>query len=245
MPAEPAASPTRSRRPAWLPLVATLVVVALCIVAGNWQRGRLHQKQALAAALAEADRLPPIAMPVDARDWSALRFRRVSATGRYDAATQFLLDNRVHHGRVGYDVVTPLELADGHFVLVDRGFVASGGNRKVLPDAPPPTGTVEVQGRIALPPHGLVFGDVPPQGPFWAHLEPARYAERTGRQVLPVYVEASGPGAGEGLARDWPAPDLGTERHLSYMVQWYSFAALAAGLWIFFTVKRLSRRTSS
>jgi surfeit locus 1 family protein len=226
------------RRPAWIPLVATVVVVALCIVAGNWQRSRMHEKQALGAALAAADRLAPVSLPSAVDDWNAWRFRRVAATGHYDAATQFLLDNRVHDGRVGYDVITPLALAGGAWVLVDRGFVASGGNRQVLPDVPPPAGEVVVEGRIEVPPHGFVLGDVAPQGPFWAHLQPARYAERTSRRVLPVYLQASGQGAGPGLVRDWPAPDLGAEKHISYMVQWYSFAALAAGLWIYFTLRR-------
>jgi surfeit locus 1 family protein len=74
---------------------------------------------------------------------------------------------------------------------------------------------------------------------LWPHLDPARFASRTHRAVLPVYLQATGGAAGDsGLLRDWPEPDLGSERHLSYMVQWYTFAALAAGLWLYFTLRR-------
>jgi surfeit locus 1 family protein len=38
--------------------------------------------------------------------------------------------------------------------------------------------------------------------------------------------------------RDWPIPDAGIDTHLSYMIQWYTFAAMAAGLWLWFTFVR-------
>jgi len=216
-------------------------MVALCVTAGNWQRGRMHEKEALAAALAAADKLAPVPLPASAEDWSAWRYRRVVVDGRYDASDQFLLDNRVHAGRVGYEVVTPLALADGRYVLVDRGFVALGRDRAVLPQVPPPPGEARVEGRVEIAPTGFLIGNAPPQGVLWPHLDPARYAQRSRRSVLPVYVQASGGDAGEGLLRDWPPPDLGSEKHLGYMVQWYLFAALAAGLWAWFAWRRWRR----
>jgi surfeit locus 1 family protein len=240
------AVPTRDdapvRRPAWVPFVAMVAVVAVCIVAGNWQRGRMHEKDALRAALEAADRAPAVPLPSGADDWSAWRYRRVVAQGRYDAAYQFLVDNRVHDGRVGYDVVTPLALRNGAWILVDRGFVPAGRDRAALPAAPPPAGDVAVEGRIELPVHGYLVGNPPPSGLLWPHLDPAHFAEGTGRTVLPAFLQASGGDAGEGLACDWPAPDLGSEKHLGYMVQWYTFAALAAGLWLWFTLRRRRAR---
>jgi cytochrome oxidase assembly protein ShyY1 len=55
--------------------------------------------------------------------------------------------------------------------------------------------------------------------------------------VLPVVVEALDAPTSDGLARDWPMPDAGIEKHLGYMVQWYTFAAMAAGLWAWFTFR--------
>jgi len=200
----------------------------------------MHEKDALARALHVADEQPAVPLP-DVADWPSWRYRRVVASGRFDAGDQFLLDNRVHQGRVGYEIVTPLALRDGRFVLVDRGFVAAAPDRRMLPDAPPPPGDVRVEGRVEIAPSGFLFGNPPPQGVLWAHLDPERYAQRSGRSVLPVYLQASGGDAGAGLARDWPAPDLGSEKHLGYMVQWYLFATLAAGLWCWFAWKRWRR----
>jgi surfeit locus 1 family protein len=219
-----------------------VVLVTVCIVAGNWQHRRMLEKDALRQALDAANRAAPAALPSGADDWNAWRYRRVVAQGRYDASEQFLVDNRVHDGRVGYDVVTPLALRDGRWLLVDRGFAPAGRDRRDLPDAPPPAGDVTVEGRLEVPATGFLVGNPEPAGVLWPHLDPGRFAARTHRAVLPVYLQASGGAVGDGdLKRDWPAPDLGSERHLSYMVQWYTFAAMAAGLWLYFTLRR--RRT--
>ena len=105
----PAAAP--SRRSFLVPTLATMLAVALFVSAGLWQRDRMQQKQALRAVLDAAAAQAPAALPAP-DDWTAWRFRPVRVTGTFDAAHQVLIDNRVHGGRVGYDVVTPLTLAD-------------------------------------------------------------------------------------------------------------------------------------
>jgi surfeit locus 1 family protein len=233
-------------RPAVVPTLAMLAAVALFVAAGRWQQGRMHDKEALRAQLDAAQRLPPAAIATlpGAADWPALRFRPVVAVGVYRATAQILIDNRVHDGRAGYDVVAPLELPDGRAVLVDRGWVAQGATRAQLPDVPPPGGTVTVEGRLALPAaRYLELQRDAESGPVREHLDPARYAAATGIRVLPVVIEqTAAPQPDDGLVRDWPAPDFGSERHLIYMVQWYAFAALAVTLWIVLNVRRSTPR---
>ena len=60
--------------------------------------------------------------------------RRISVAGRWDAARQFLLDNRTRDGRAGYEVLTPLQLDDGRWLIVNRGWVSFSGYRERLPD---------------------------------------------------------------------------------------------------------------
>ncbi len=223
-----------------LPTLAMAAVVALCIAAGNWQRGRMAQKEALGERLAAAMAAPAVAMPAGADDWSAWRFRQVELAGRYDEPRQILIDNKVYAGRAGYHVVTPLLLADGRAVLVNRGFATGGATRRELPESRPPAGEVRVTGRINLPSLDYVeLAQAPPQGVVWQNLDPARYSAATGLAVLPIVVEATA--GDDGLVRDWPRPDAGTEKHRIYMLQWYAFAALAFGLWAWFTLIRRKR----
>lgn len=228
-----------ARRPALVPTLAAIAVVAVCVTAGLWQRDRMQQKLALRAQIETASRSEPVAMP-RVTDWAAWRFRPVRATGEFDAAHQILLDNRIRAGRVGYDVVAPLRLADGRVVLVERGWVAAGATRADIPDAPPPRGEVTVVGRINQPPSAYLelAADKAP-GRVWQNLDLARYAAATALTVLPVVIEQTAPAlAGDTLVRDWPAPDVGVEKHLSYMMQWFAFAATAVALWGYFTWRR-------
>ena len=225
------------RRPAWIPTLAAFAAIALFVTAGNWQHRRMLEKEAMHDRIVAAAALPPVALPATPRDWREWRYRQVVARGVYDAEHQILIDNRVHAGRVGFAVVTPLRLDDGRVVLVDRGFVPGGPSRSELPSAPPPAGRVAVSGRVDLPQRSPYARDGvgAPAGPVWQHLDPARFAEATGMRVLPVVLDAVG-AADPGLVGDHAIPAADSERNLSYMVQWYAFAAMAAGLWAWFTL---------
>jgi surfeit locus 1 family protein len=238
-----------ARRPAWIPTLAAFATVALCVTAGGWQHRRMLEKEAQQQAIAQAATLPALPLPKDVTDWNAWRFREVIVTGEFDARRQILVDNRVHEGRAGFDVVAPLALDDGRTVLVDRGWTPGGPTRATLPQVPPPTGRVSVRGRVEIPPAAYFeLGDsAAPSGVLWQHLDPARFARATGIDVLPVVVEALDAPAADGLARDWSMPDAGIDKHLGYMVQWYTFAAMAAGLWgwVSFSPRRGARRASA
>jgi surfeit locus 1 family protein len=231
--------------PRALPVLAVVGAVALFVAAGNWQGRRMHEKAALreqfdaasAQARVELAALPP------ATDWSALRYRSAVVSGEYDARSQILIDNRVHDSRAGYHVVTPLVLADGRTVLVNRGWTPLGASRAALPSVAPPRGNATVVGRIAIPTPGfLELAPTPTGGIVWQNLDLGRFTAATGLKVLPVIIEATGtPVPDDGLVRDWPAPDFGIEKHRIYMVQWYAFAALAIVLWLVYARRRAPR----
>jgi cytochrome oxidase assembly protein ShyY1 len=82
----------RTARPGWVPSAAALATVLLCIVAGNWQHRRMQEKEALQDTMRRAAALAPVALPAAVDDWSAWRFRQVTARGEYDARHQILID---------------------------------------------------------------------------------------------------------------------------------------------------------
>jgi surfeit locus 1 family protein len=212
-----------------------IVIVALTVAAGNWQGRRAAQKEMLAAEYAAAAAEPPVELEPADTDATRLLYRIVRATGEFDARRQLFIDNRVHAGRAGFEVVAPLRLLRGNrYVLVDRGWVAQGARRSDLPDVPPPAGVVTIVGRANLPAqHYLELGSERGAGPIWQNLDLERIAAATRLELLPIVIEQSDQGApADGLVRDRPAPDLGSEKNRSYMLQWYSFAALAVLLWL-------------
>jgi surfeit locus 1 family protein len=223
-----------------LPTLAALAAIAVFVAAGDWQGRRMAQKEALRAQFDAGEAAPAMPLPVAPEAWTALRYRVVEVAGEFDARRQILIDNKVHAGRAGYHVVAPLKLDDGRVILVNRGWAAQGATRAALPEAPPPTGRVAVTGRLNVPAAGYIELQAgAPSGTVWQNLDPARYAAATGLAVLPVVIEqAPQSGPADGLVREWPAPDFGIDKHRIYRMQWYAFALLTAGLWLYFRFRR-------
>ena len=229
----------RRFRPRLLPTFATIVAIAVFVAAGQWQYRRMELKQSLRMQFDAASAAAPARSLPDHADWATWRYRPVTITGTFDAARQILIDNKIDAGRAGYHVVTPFLLGDGRAVLVDRGWIPIGESRTQLPVIPPPGGTLAVQGRINLPtPNYVELAANARTGVVWENLDPARFAAATGLPVLPVVIEQTvATRSDDDLVRNWPAPDFGIDRHLIYMVQWYLFAATAAGLWLYFNLR--------
>ena len=108
----------------------TLAAVATALLTtrlGVWQLSRADEKITLQAAV-EQQALQPLleALPDDAQPAPTWHHRRVRLQGRWSSPHTVYLDNRQMNGRPGFFVVTPLVLADGRAVLVQRGWLPSG-----------------------------------------------------------------------------------------------------------------------
>lgn len=151
--------------PRWLGILAlTLAGAAVMVLLGNWQLHRYQLRHTtneridaaegiapapLADVLPAAGALPGTAggAPPADKAWT-----RITATGEYDGANVILIRSRTVDGNVGFEVVTPLRLADGTALLVDRGWVPPApGAATAVPQVPPvPTGQITVTGRVHL-----------------------------------------------------------------------------------------------
>ena len=189
-------------------VAATIAVVlaAGCVRLGVWQLQRLAQRRARNAVLAARMALPPLAvrgtLPLD-----SARERRVVARGAFDYSAELMWPGRSFEGTPGVALITPLRLADGAAVLIDRGWVPSPDAFHVDHAAYRESDTVTVGGFAFALPRGR--GDVNTAG------------------FLPYVVQMETPLPGvRGLPRRWPAPVLDDGPHLSYAIQWFSFAVI-------------------
>jgi surfeit locus 1 family protein len=229
-------------RPRLWPSLITLILLGILLSLGFWQLDRAEQKRALLAEYhgpgeATVIRLEPGTVSIDGR-----RYRFASAVGRYDPAHQFLLDNRVHRGRVGYHVLTPFKLRDSQVaVLVNRGWVPIEGDRTRLPDPHADEMPKTVKGRIRQPPTGgfMLGEEVPRRG--WPYriqrIDLDRLQRELGYTLLPVVLLLD-PEQPDGFARDWTPLRFGPERNVGYAVQWFG---LAAALLVIYLVVNLRR----
>ena len=65
----------------WLPALLILVVVAVTIRLGFWQRDRAHQKEALQASIARYEQAAPVDVGAQPMPLASIEFHRVRATG--------------------------------------------------------------------------------------------------------------------------------------------------------------------
>ena len=208
-----------------------LAGIALFMALGRWQLQRAEEKRALfegfAAGNVEAVDLPGGLAPVE-------RYRRMRASGRYDAGRQFLLDNMPRDGVPGVHVLTPLLRDDGSVVIVDRGWIAIGGDRAALPALPVGEAPRSVTGRADALPRPAVELEAPPASgwprlvsfPTTAELSAALDAS-VHPQVLLLDQEQP-----DGFVRDWRPPGMAPERHVGYAIQWFGLAATVAVTWL-------------
>ena len=229
----------RAFRPGVAPGVAAAAFIALAISLGNWQTRRAQEKLELGRRLDEGAKGPALSVPSSRLDASALERRRVSARGRFVTRATLFLDNKVLHGAAGYHVLTPLKLEGGEelHVLVNRGWIAAG-ERSTLPAVPTPENVQTIEGIAVTPSRRFV--ELAPEaasGSLRQNLVPEREEGRLGLGLQPFVIEQTSD-AQDGLVRDWERPDAGIERHRSYALQWYSFAALAAILYVVLSFKR-------
>ena len=240
-------------------LAAVLATALAGIRLGLWQLDRATQKEAAQSALERQSTLPPLDAAGLATTGPAATdqlHRRVRLAGRWQADATVWLENRPLDGRAGFAVVTPLVLdgsaADGRppAILVQRGWAPRRfDDRTALPPIATPTGPVVVEGTLeATPSRVLALGGpgdpaASAPGPIRQNVDAAGLARETGLRLLPATVLEADADANrdQGLARHWPPPSTGTDRHRAYAVQWFGLAAAVLALHVW---HRLHRRRS-
>lgn len=223
------------RSPRWLRFAGLAVLFAIaCGLLAWWQLSRREETlREIARVTANYDSaavpltaaLPTLNAFADGQKWLP-----VVMQGNYLVDQQVLVRNRPRNGQPGFEVLTPLLLADGSVFIVDRGWLPPGSAQDVPDSVPaPPAGTVQVVARLragepSIPGRSAPAGQV-------ATVQLPDLAARLGK---PSYTGAYGLLATESpAAATRPAaaerPSLDEGPHLSYALQWVAFALIGFG----------------
>lgn len=224
------------RTPRWLVghVVAALLAVAL-VNLGLWQLRRLDERREHNSLLAARTAAPvvDVAAEPEPADPDVLVYREGAATGTYVADEEVLVRSRSLNGSPGAWVLTPLLLADGRAVVVNRGWIPAVGHPTLPPDAAAPSGQVSVRGLLQATQRRGSFGPVdPPDGRLdtLARVDLERLGQQVAEPLYPLYLqlEAQEPPAGD-LPALVPPPPRDEGPHLSYAIQWFTFAVMGVG----------------
>ncbi|KGJ78584.1 sortase [Cryobacterium roopkundense] len=214
-------------------LALTMLFAAVCAGLGVWQLARRDEALSeLSKIDANFDSSPiPIAEALPSLDAFAesQKWLPVTMTGTYLVEDELLVRNRPLNIRPGFEVLTPLRLADGTVFVVDRGWLPTG-DRQDAPDVvpAPPTGQVTVVVRLKAGEPTL--NNRTASGNQIATIN---LTDVAGRLDTPTYTGAYGLLDSENPAplEDRPTAVVKPVRdegpHLSYAFQWFVFGLLA------------------
>lgn len=247
--------------------VLTLVGIALFIgfiSLGTWQVQRRAWKLDLIERTTERVHHAPVALPA-ASSWpqitaASAEYLPVQVQGVW-LDKQSVLSKAVTEDGAGFWLMTPLQLADGTQVLVNRGFTAEKNRSmwlKHIGEAGPSSQQATVIGllRMSEPGGGFLRENNADAG-LWFSRDVAAIAQAQGlKQAAPFFIDQGVPArnpahaqakADSAFAQDVLRPGMTvisfTNTHLVYALTWYGLALMVLlGAWL---VVRYERRGSS
>ncbi|WP_242224622.1 SURF1 family protein [Shinella zoogloeoides] len=225
--------PERSPRARYV-LTGCLFCLAVVFLAlGTWQVQRLFWKLNLIERVESRIHAAPVAAPARA-EWPNVarekdEYRRVTANGLFRHDRTALVQAVTERG-AGFWVLTPLVLADGSTLLVNRGFVPTD---RSSPEARLASeiaaGPVAVTGLLRMSePGGAFLRSNDPVSERWFSRDVSAIAAARGLEdVAPYFIDADATPNPGGLPIGGLTVVAFRNSHLVYALTWYALAAMS------------------
>lgn len=228
------ARPALRLQPNRVGLLFSLILIPFLLWLGNWQLQRAEEKRSIVALHADNQAAPRVELNT-LSDSTGLQYRRVIVAGQFRASPAFVIDNKVRHGRPGYEIAQVFVPSDGSpALLVNRGWLAAPLDRRQLPELQPVVGTVRIHGALYRRLSGGLQLDDRVEPPLAAlqrvgWLDVARVANWLDEPLFSyqLRLERDSPAA---LQTGWPVVAIYPQKHTGYAVQWFIMAAVLAVL---------------
>lgn len=224
-----------------------LVVIFFLASLGVWQLGRADQKQTLLAGASAKMRKAPISLEgllEDEQRMGDIRYTRVQVEGCFISDKQFLLDNQIKKGVVGYNVITPFVTQSKRLVLVDRGWVPQGISRELIPDLSLEKDCARFDATVYVPlGKAYALGGMDDGEITWPRiiqfLDFPAMGARLGQPALPFTLRMAPEGA-LGYKREWRVVSSAPGKHLAYAFQWFAMAIAVLVLMVLNAKRRVN-----
>jgi len=221
----------------WLILACVLLTIFGFVQLGLWQWGRAGEKLAAQEEfeqqqLLTAQPIENVDLTAADNDSAALKNLHVSLQGEYLNDREILITAQFFETQIGYEVVTPFRLTGSNqLVLVSRGWTSG-----ILPPNTPPS-TRPVEGPMSLT--AQVYVPDPDERTFASEIDASTWPLRIrsvemdvlqtilNEPLFPYLVRLTEDQPGM-LVRHWPETNADIDTHLSYALQWFTFAVMVA-----------------
>ena len=230
--------------------ICTLALLVLFVWLGFWQLERGDVRSEIENSLSIDDtEYMQVALPLSPlHEW---RYKKIKLQGMFLVEKQFLLDNQIRDGVVGYAVLTPFYVERSNvWVLVDRGWVPQGQDRNVLPDisfietAPTIPGSVYVPYDKSFSLGGIAEGEDGGWPRRIQFIDYQQLGQRLQLELQPFTLRLS-VDAPHGYRRDWAESQMSASKHYGYAFQWFAMAIAVLVLWWIYSIRPILNRTSN
>lgn len=225
----------------WLALLA-FPLFCLFISLGIWQLHRADEKALLLKTFSQRAHLAPFLID-NLPDQQDLRFYRIQLIGTFDNQHTFLLDNKIHNGKSGYEVYTPFRATGSDTsILVDRGFIPHTDNHHTLPDIPAITDETTITGMLNTPPPIAAPKEMMDNTSMhWplrvGYIDLHQVGDFLSKSLFP-YVLVIDPKHASAFDLQWEIIIMSPERHQGYALQWFAFALTLLILFVAMIIRR-------
>lgn len=236
------------RELAWPTALAAAMMAAL-IGLGVWQLDRLAWKDELTARIHARVKAPPTDLALAVDEWEGshdVEYVHARARGRFLHRHERYLYAPDPQLGPGVDVMTPLQLADGKLLWVNRGYVPDRLKAAETRAQAQIEGEVEVTGLLRasqVKPRFAPDNDVARNVWLWRDipaLTRSAFGDK-GATALPFMMEADAGQSPGGWPKGGVTRVVLMNDHLQYALTWFGLAITLAGVWGVYVLRRLRR----
>ena len=259
-----------------VPTIITLVCVVIMFALGAWQLERKAEKDARLVQISErknSDPLSPFELDKLILKNSAPHFANdlqdypITLSGQAFPDKLFYIDNKIHGGKVGFEIVMPVQLANtSSFILINMGWFQGTGSRGTRSSLPllekyelslfqeAKTDSVSANSSRNLTFNGVVkypsmnkmvqetntdYGEFPVLQQQLNMAEAAKHLGIHSGQKLLTYIVNIDPNPSSNLVRNWQPVVMAPEKHLGYAAQWFGLGIAALTIYLLSVLKMM------
>lgn len=232
-----------------LPLIATLITfgaVVIMFALGMWQLERAEEKSLRLLSIQKASQTDQISLQQALVNINHMMDMPISFDAQPDVTRFFMLDNKIHNGRVGYQVLLPLKTSSG-LLLANLGWLPGTQSRDILPSVSLDDKRVTYKGVVSFPSDNAMVNETASIDDNWPKLVQQIDFEiieaMYNAPFLPFVVQLDDE-PDSGFIRNWKPVVMAPEKHIAYGVQWFLLAFAAVIVFVIAQRKKFIRNNS-
>ena len=227
-------------------IILAVLFITLFTRLGYWQVQRADEKAKMVAAEEALAKQEPVNWVIGNK--LPLQYQRIKLKGNY-LTNIFLYDNQHYQHHLGYDVLSPLLLADGSLVMIDRGWVPGDNTRRTFPSVKTPKGLMQLQGTAYFPSKnqwilGPGLEEKENKTIILELLDTKMLSQILQKKLYPFIIRLDKQDA-YGFVREWAIVSMPPQRHLAYALQWFAMALVILIIFVALNLKKINEKTGN